>query len=66
MRRLVWSSLLILCGGGAWTVDVTGRCLALTLAAADLGKVKNTPVAYCLGVAKRTAQEAGIPWWTRS
>jgi hypothetical protein len=43
-------------------VEVTGRCLALTLEAFDLGKVKKTLVAYFLGVAKRTALEAGLPW----
>jgi Helix-turn-helix domain len=43
-------------------VEVTGRCLALTLEAADLGKVKKTLVAYFFGVAKRTALEAGLPW----
>jgi hypothetical protein len=47
--------------GGAWTAAVTGRCLALTLEASDLCKVKKTLGAHGLGVAKRTAQGKRSP-----
>jgi hypothetical protein len=58
-RQVFWQVVRML------GVEVTGRCLALTLEAADLGKVKKTLVAYFLGVVKNTAMEAGIPWHSR-
>jgi hypothetical protein len=46
-------------------VEVTGRCLALTLEAADFGKIKKTLVGYFIGIAKYTALELNVPLFRR-